>query len=96
MDEHVLGVALIVGASAVALLVAFLLRTRLPGAVVTGVLAAAGAGLGTGTLLVQDDPSGADWWATLIGLAVLVPFHARVMLGPLGRAGGDRDVEGRA
>lgn len=91
MDEQVLGVTLIVGASAIALLVAFILRTRLPGPVVTGVLAAAGAGLGTGALLVQDDPSGADWWATLIGLAVLVPFHARVVLGPLGADGGSRD-----
>jgi hypothetical protein len=96
VDERAFGVALIAGASALALVVAFLLRTRLPGAVVTGVLAAAGVGLGAGALLVQDDPSPADWWATLIGLAVLVPFHARVMLGPLGRAGGDRDVEGRA
>ena len=91
MEEEVVGVALIVGSSALGLLTAFGLRTRLPGAVVTGILAAAGAGLGAGALLVQDGPSAADWWATLIGLAVLVPFHARVVLGPLGAGGGSRD-----
>ena len=92
MDHEVVGVALIVGSSALGLLTAFALRTRLRGAVVVGLLAAAGAALGTGALLAQDDPSAADWWATLIGLAVLVPFHARVVLGPLGAAGGSRDT----
>jgi hypothetical protein len=91
MDEEAVGAALIAGSSALGLLTAFGLRTRLPGAVVTGILAAAGAGLGAGALLVQDGPSAADWWATLIGLAVLVPFHARVVLGPLGARGGSRD-----
>jgi hypothetical protein len=96
MDEQVLGVALIVGSSALGLLTAFALRTRLPGAVVVALLAAAGAGLGAGALLAQDDPSAADWWATPIGLAVLVPFHARVVLGPLGAAGGAGGADGRA
>jgi hypothetical protein len=96
MNEWALGVALIVGAAALALSAAFFLRTRLPGAVVTGVLAAAGVGLGAGALLVQDDPSAVDWWATLMGLAVLVPFHARVVLGPLGAAGGAGGAGSRA
>jgi hypothetical protein len=96
MDEQVLGVALIAGSSALGVLTAFALRTRLPEAVVVALLAAAGAGLGAGALLTQDDPSAADWWATLIGLAVLVPFHARVVLGPLGTAGGAGGADGRA
>jgi hypothetical protein len=88
VDEPVLGAVLIVGCSALGLLTAFVLRTRLRAVVVVGLLAAAGAGLGAGALLVQDDPSAADWWATVMGLAVLVPFHAWVVLGRLGASRG--------
>ncbi len=79
------GIGLIVAAAGLASLAAFLLRTRLPGRVVFGLLAASGAALGTGGLLVQHDVGAPDWVVTVASLAVLVPFHVRVVLGRLGR-----------
>jgi hypothetical protein len=81
------GVALVVAGSALGLAMAFGLRTRVPVAAVALALGVAGVAAGAGALLLQDDPSPADWAVTLVSLGVLVPFHVRVMLGPLGRRG---------
>lgn len=50
------------------------------------ILAVLAAVLGTGALLLQDDPGVADWVVTLAVLAVGAPVHFRFMLGPPGAA----------
>lgn len=66
--------------------IAFGLRTRWPAGVVAGALALCGAALSWGSLVVLD--GSAVEHAVLIPLmAFLVPFHVRVVLGPLGRPG---------
>jgi hypothetical protein len=52
--------------------------------VVTGILVAAGAGIGWGAMLLQPDPSPGEFVAALAILAVLIPAHVRVVLGPFG------------
>jgi hypothetical protein len=81
------GIALIVAATAVALVTAFLLRTRAPAPVVAVVLAACGLALGIGTSLVQDHVSTTNWTVTVVLLTILVPAHVRVVLGRFGPAG---------
>lgn len=77
--------ALVLAASwTVALLTASLLRTRLPAPLVLLVLAAAGIGLGWGGMLLRDDPHPAEFAVALAALAVLVPAHVRIVLGPFG------------
>lgn len=71
----------------VAVLTAFALRTRLPGPVVFGLLAAAGAALGWGGILLRPDPSAIEHVLIVIAMSLLVPLHVRVVLGPLGRRG---------
>jgi len=79
-----LGIALLIGGSALVLAVAFLLRQRLPGRAVFALAAAAGLGLGAGALLVQDGVSPAEWTVTLVALFLLSPAHIRVVMGPFG------------
>ena len=68
------------------LTVAFGLRTRWPAGVVAGALALCGAALSWGSLVALDGSTAEH--AVLIPLmAFLVPFHVRVVLGPLGRRG---------
>ena len=69
---------------AVALVTAFLLRTRAPAPVAVALLAAAGAGLGWGGMLVQPAPSAGEFVAAVVLLAVLVPAHVRIVLGRFG------------
>jgi hypothetical protein len=70
--------------SAVAVATAFLLRPRLAAGAVTLILAAAGAGIGWGGILLQADPSAGELVAAVAMLAVLVPAHVRIVLGPFG------------
>lgn len=84
MEDQAVGLAAILGGSALGLLGAFVFRTRFPGAAVMGLLAAAGAAVGVGAMLVQDPAGAANWVITVGGLAAMVPFHVRVALGPLG------------
>jgi hypothetical protein len=79
------GVGLMVGASAVGLAVALLLRARLPAWAVASMLSVCGGVVGAGALLVQEEAGAADWAVTVTSLCLLVPLHVRVMLGPLGR-----------
>ena len=78
------GTALIVAGGAVALAIAFFLRTRAPALLVAAVLTACGVAIGAGALLVQDHVSTTNWVLTLVLLSFLVPAHARIVLGPFG------------
>ncbi len=73
------------GVSAVAaVLAAFVLRERAPAPVTAAVLAAAGAGVGWGGMLLRPDPSAGEVLAAVVLLAVLVPAHVRIVLGRFG------------
>lgn len=80
------GIGLIVAGGLLAILTSFLLWRRLPMAAAFGVLAASGAIVGTGALLVQDEVDGAEWAITLLALGVLAPMHARLLFGRPGQA----------
>ncbi|MBI4259629.1 MAG: hypothetical protein HY658_03590 [Actinobacteria bacterium] len=86
--DDALGIGLVAGGAALGIALAFLLRARLPGPAVAVGLGAAGALIGAGGLLLQERAGPADWVVAVAGLAVLVPFHVRVVLGPLGRRAG--------
>jgi hypothetical protein len=77
-------VGLVAGSGFVAVVTAFLLRARLSAATVVILLAAAGAGVGWGAMLLQPDPSTGEVVAAIVILAVLVPAHVRIVLGPFG------------
>jgi hypothetical protein len=79
------GAWLVASFAAIALIAAFFLRTRVPSPVVTLALAASGAGLGWGAMLLQTEPSSAEFVAAVLILALLVPVHVRVVFGPFGR-----------
>jgi hypothetical protein len=79
-----LGVGLILGGAAVLLAVAFGLRGR-AGAPVCIALGVLGGGiLAAGALLVQRHASPGDWIVAVGALALLMPVHMRVLLGPFG------------
>jgi hypothetical protein len=80
------GLALIVAGSLLALLIAIGLWRRLPGPAALALLAAAGVIVGTGALLVQDDPGPGDWALTLLVLGLLTPLHGRLVFGLPGRS----------
>lgn len=81
------GVWIVSASVAIGLVTAFLLRTRLPARVVLALLAAAGAAIAWGGMLLRRDPSTGEVALTLILLAVLVPSHVRTVLGPFGPRG---------
>jgi hypothetical protein len=81
------GWAIVAASAAVAVITGFVLRTRLPAAVVTVVLAAAGAGLAWGGMLLRPDPSAGEVVLAVAMMAVLVPAHVRIVLGRFGPAG---------
>lgn len=70
--------------AAVAVAAAFFLRRRLAAGAVTVILALAGGGIGWGGMLVQPDPSVGEFVAAVAMLAMLVPAHVRIVLGPFG------------
>lgn len=72
------------------MLVAFGLRTRLPALFVAALLAAAGAGIGAGGILLQEGASDLEAGLVVASMAVLVPLHVHVVVGPLGRRSGKR------
>ena len=83
MSGEVLLVTISAGA---ALLTALLLRRRIAPEVGAAILLLAGAGIGWGGMLLQPDPSTAEFVAAVALLAFLVPAHVRVVLGPFGPA----------
>ncbi len=75
---------IVVASAAVGLVVAFVLRNLLPAAPVALALAACGAGIAWGGMLLRPDPPAGEVVAAVIGLAALVPVHVRIVLGPFG------------
>lgn len=77
--------AVVVAVSAViAVTTAFFLRPRLGSVPSVAILALAGAGIGYGAMLLQPDPSTGELAAAVALLAVLIPAHVRIVLGPFG------------
>ncbi len=70
--------------AAVAVTTAFVLRRRVSRGVGLGILALSGAGLGWAGMLIQPKPSAGEVAAAIGLLAILVPAHARIVLGPFG------------
>lgn len=70
--------------SGAALLLVFGAWRRLPQAAAIALLAACGALVAVGALLVQDRPGVGDWLIAPVALAVLAPLHARLVFGPPG------------
>jgi hypothetical protein len=84
-------------AAALVVLTSFGLRTRIPAPAVAALLAAAGAAIGWGGMLLQPDPPLSQVVFTVMALAALVPFHVRVVVGPFGprRRSGDDERAAR-
>lgn len=80
------GVALIVAGSILGLSTLFGLWRLLPGPAALVLLAAAGAAIGAGALLVQEAAGTGDWALTLLVLGGLTPLHGRLVFGPPGRS----------
>ena len=78
------GAWIVAGAAGLGSLTGFFLRTRLAPGAVAGLLVLAGAGLGWGGMLLQPDPNGGEFVGAVLLLAVMVPVHVRVVLGPFG------------
>ena len=77
MNEH-LGFALIVlGALAAIVLAVIWRRLEMRIAIVASALA--GAIVGAGALLVQDEGDAAEWIVTLVGFGVLAPLHTHLV-----------------
>lgn len=78
------GTWIVAASAAVALITAFLLRRRIAPQAVALILAAAGGGIAWGAMCLQRDPSAGEFVAAVAMLAVLIPAHVRVVLGPFG------------
>jgi hypothetical protein len=91
------GTWFVVVGAVLAVVTSFGLRTRLPAPVVAALLVVAGATIGWGGMLLQSDPPMSQTVLTVVALAVLVPFHVRVVVGPFGprRAAGNGGDTGR-
>ena len=70
--------------SGIALLVVLRFWRRLRRLLAMSALAACGALVGAGALLVQGDPGPGDWAIAPAVLAALTPLHARLVFGPPG------------
>lgn len=81
------GVALIVSGCILGLLTLFGLWRRLPVPAAFALLAASGAAVGAGALLVQEGAGPGDWALTLSVLGALTPLHGRLVFGRPGRSG---------
>jgi hypothetical protein len=90
------GTWIVAVSAVVAVVTGFVLRTRLPAAVVGVVLVVAGAGVGWGGILLQPDATVAEVILTLAVMALLVPVHVRIVLGRLGPAGRGRGIRAMA
>jgi hypothetical protein len=91
-----MGTWIVVVSAGLAVVTGFVLRTRMPAPVVTAVLAVAGAGIGWGGSLLLDDPSTGEFVLTVATMAILVPAHARIVLGRFGPAGRGRGIRAMA
>jgi hypothetical protein len=67
------------------LILATVLRRRLGAPVVVALLAASGAAVAAGALLLQTRGAGPVEWAVAVGfLSFVAPAHARIVFGPFG------------
>ena len=82
--DTALGAALIASSCAELLVVAFVLRPRIPALPSMALAAIGGAALAAGALLVQRHASAGDWAVAVPAMAFLAPAHIRVVLGPFG------------
>jgi hypothetical protein len=73
------GALILATCAAAIVLTSSFLRTRLPRTVVDALLAAEGAGLAVGGLLLIDDVGTASWIAGPAALAILTPLHVRAL-----------------
>jgi hypothetical protein len=80
------GIALIVAGSLLGLFTLFGVWRRLPAPVSLVLLAASGAVIGAGALLVQEGAGPGDWALTLVVLGSLTPLHGRLVFGRPGRS----------
>jgi hypothetical protein len=78
------GAWIVVASVSAGFLVAFVLRNRLPAVLVAVTLAASGAGIAWGGMLLRDDPPTIEVVAAVVVLGALVPAHVRIVLGPFG------------
>ena len=78
------GLALVIGAGAVAVLTVFVLRSRAPAALSISLMTAASAALAYGGMLLRQDPSTAEVALAVAAMAILGPAHVRIVLGPYG------------
>ncbi len=90
------GIALIVVGTVFACLVMFRFWHRVPSPIAVGLLALAGAVVGCGALLVQDDVGAASWVVTLVAFVVLTPVHARLVFGHAGPSDDPMVAAGRS
>jgi hypothetical protein len=81
------GVTLIVAGSVLGVITLFVLWRRLPVPAAFVLLAASGAAIGAGALLVQQGAGPGDWALTLTVLGLLTPLHGRLVFGRPGRPG---------
>ncbi|HEX6206925.1 MAG TPA: hypothetical protein VF058_01065 [Actinomycetota bacterium] len=72
------------GAATAALLMALVLRTRLPAALGVALMVAASAALAWGGVLLREEPSALEAVLATTALAVMGPLHVRIVLGPYG------------
>ncbi len=89
------GIAMIVGGTVLACVVMFALWHRVPSSVAVCLAALAGAVVGSGGLLVQEDVGVASWVVTLVVFVVLTPMHTRLVFGPAGPHGRTMVAAGR-
>jgi len=87
---------IVVLGAVLAVVTGFVLRTRMPAAVVAGLLIVAGAGVGWGIVLLQPDPTVAESILAVLVMAVLVPTHVRIVLGRFGPAGRGQGIRAMA
>jgi SHS2 domain-containing protein len=80
------GVWVVVVSAVVGSVTAFVLRTRAPGWTVAALLVVSGAALGWGGMLLRADPAVGEIAVGAGAMAVLVPVHVRIVLGPFGPA----------
>lgn len=80
------GIVLIAAGSGLGLVTLFGLWRRLPGPAALVLLAAAGAALGAGGLLVQEGAGPWDWALAVLVLGGLTPLHGRLVFGRPGRS----------
>jgi hypothetical protein len=73
------GIAILLSASALALVTGGRLRARLPRPAVDALMALAGAGIGAGGLLMVDEVGMASWIVAPAVLALVAPLHVRAL-----------------